>query len=441
MANTHIVDRRHNTGKSSPNRQRLVRRIEQQIRDAIPDIVEGNSIRDIGHGGIQVPIKGLDEPILRHDPELGKRNRVFSGNDRFRTGDQIPKPLGQGDRDGDQDPGDQPGGQDDFMMEISRDEFLHYFFQDLELPYMDERQQAESVDHYEWQHAGHIRYGIPARLNVIRSMGNSLGRRIALQSIFKKRVEALHARLEECEEDEVQGIMEAIKDAEKKLRTIPFIDEVDLRYDHFKKVPVPIDRAVMFCLMDVSGSMSKEEKDIAKRFYFFLYLMLEANYKQVDIVWIRHHMAAERVDEETFFNKRETGGTVVSTALELADHIKWNGDEMSIGGYPTRNWNIFFAQASDGDNFYSDMDRSVQLLMKIMRYSNYYAYVQIRSPGEENLWAHYKEVAEIYPKKFQMRHIHERKEIWKVFRDLFEKRDNDQKKAALSLPFGRVIGA
>lgn len=425
MPNNHIIDRRTTTGKSTPNRQRVVRRIEEQIKGAIPDIVDGNSIQDIGKDGkgIQIPIKGLNEPVLHHDPELGKRHRVYTGNDQFVPGDKIDKPLGNGN-----DPGKNPSntgvGEDDFFINISRKEFLEYFFQDLELPNWEERQQAESVDHYEWQHAGHIKYGVPARMNVIRSMSNSLGRRIALQSLFKKRVKALEERLEFAEECEIQGIMEALLDAKKKLNTIPFVDEVDLRYDHFVKVPIPIDRAVIFALMDVSGSMSKEEKDIAKRFFFFLYLMLEANYSQIDIVWIRHHIEASRVDEDKFFNDRESGGTIVSSALELADSIKWRGDNLSVGGYPTKNWNIFFAQASDGDNWYDDMDKSVQLLMKIMRYTNYYAYVQIRSPGEENLWAHYKQVQDMFPKKFKMRHIDNRNEIWKVFRGLFEKQSS-----------------
>ena len=440
MADTYIVDRRENKGKSSPNRQRLIRRIDKQIRDAIPDIVEGNSIENIGKDGqgIQVPIKGLSEPKLENDKDLGRRHRVYTGNDKFRKGDQIPKPMGQGEGgDGSGDGASDSGvGEDDFFISLSRDEFLEYFFQDLELPFMEERAQAKSVDHYEWRHAGHIKYGIPARLNVVRSMRNSLGRRIALSALLKRRIEEMEKRLDDATEEEYVLLMEELQREIRKSKTIPFIDEVDLRYDHFVKEPVPIDQAVMFCLMDVSGSMSKEEKDIAKRFFFFLYLMLEANYTQVDIVWIRHHISASRVDEHKFFNDRETGGTIVSSALELADSIKWDGDKLSIGGYPTKNWNIFFAQASDGDNFYTDMDKCVSLLKKMMKYTNHYAYIQIRSPGEENLWAHYTEVSKMFPKKFQMRHINDRKEIWGVFKDLFKKRGEGKDKKAAA--FGQL---
>ena len=339
MADTYIVDRRENKGKSSPNRQRLIRRIDKQIRNAIPDIVEGNSIENIGKNGhgITVPIKGLSEPRLENDKDLGRRHRVYTGNDQFRKGDQIPKPMGEGDGSGNEkgDPSDTGVGEDDFSISLSREEFLEYFFQDLELPFMEERAQAESVDHYEWRHAGHIKYGIPARLNVVRSMRNSLGRRIALAALLKRRIEEMEKELEETKTDEEYiALMEKLQKEIRKSKTIPFIDEVDLRYDHFVKEPVPIDQAVMFCLMDVSGSMSKEEKDIAKRFFFFLYLMLEANYKQVDIVWIRHHIEASRVDEDKFFNDRETGGTIVSSSLNLMEHII---DER----YNPQHWNIF----------------------------------------------------------------------------------------------------
>ena len=419
-----IVDRRGEKERSVPNRERLKRRIDQQIKDAIPDIIHENNITDIGKDGkgIRIPIKGLDEPTLQNDGELGRRHRVYTGNDRFRTGDQIPKPLQEGGG-GSKEASDSPEtGEDEFGIELSRDEFLEYFYKDLELPYMEERKKATSVDTFRWKHAGHIKYGVPARLNVIRSMSGALGRRIALKAVYEQRIKALEERLATASEDEKPHILEAIEEATRFSQTVPYVEEVDLRYDHFVKEPVPIDSAVMFCLMDVSGSMSQEEKDIAKRFYFFLYLMLEKNYKQVDVVWIRHHTAAERVDEHKFFHERETGGTIVSSALKLADDIKNKGDEWSPGGYPTSNWNIYFAQASDGDNWYSDYGPACDLLRKLVAYSNYYAYIQIRSPAEENLWQHYAQVAEQYPRKFQMKHINDKKEIWKVFRELFEKR-------------------
>jgi uncharacterized sporulation protein YeaH/YhbH (DUF444 family) len=252
-----------------------------------------------------------------------------------------------------------------------------------------------------------------------------------LRSVFSRNIEHFEALLKEeleMEEDErdekrIITLEEEIARATRKRKIVPFLEDVDLRFNRFKKEPIPVNNAVMFCLMDVSGSMSKEEKDIAKRFYFFLHLMLTLNYDNVHVVWIRHTTDAQRVTEDQFFNSRETGGTIVSSSLELANKIRTQGDEMSPGGYPTKNWNIYFAQASDGDNMYNDMDMCTDILLNhLMNVTNHYSYIQVRAPGEENLWKHYVKVAKRYPKSFQMRHINNKKEIWSVFSELFKKK-------------------
>lgn len=435
MSGTIIVDRRAQRGASSPSRQRLLRRIDKQIRDAIPDIIEKRSIEDLTHGDqkIFVPIDNLSEPHFVYDDELGRRYRFYTGNDKFIPGDKIPRPPGGGGGSSDKgDPSDDPSkDQDKFGIILSRDEFLQYFYKDLELPMMEDKKTTHSLDHYHWIHAGTANYGPPPRLNVISSLTKSLGRRIALRSVFSRKIEQFEALLEEelgrGEEEQDKGriitLEEEIARATRKRKIVPFLEEVDLRFNRFKKEPIPVSNAAMFCLMDVSGSMSKEEKDIAKRFYFFLHLMLTLNYDNVHVIWIRHTTDAQRVTEEEFFNSRETGGTVVSSSLELANKIRIHGDEMSPGGYPTANWNIYFAQASDGDNMYNDMDKCTDILINhLMRVTNHYSYIQVRAPGEENLWKHYLEVAKRFPKRFQMKHINHKKEIWGVFSDLFRKK-------------------
>src|SRR5690606_20358501 len=128
-----------------------------------------------------------------------------------------------------------------------------------------------------------------------------------------------------------------------KVEQIPFIDTFDLRYDNRIDRPKPTTQAVMFCVMDVSGSMGPEEKDMAKRFFMLLYLFLTRTYEKIQVVFISHHTEASEVDEETFFYSRETGGTVVSSALNLMSKIIQER-------FPTSEWNIYAAQASDGDN-------------------------------------------------------------------------------------------
>lgn len=428
MSGTIIVDRRSQRGRSSPSRQRLLKRIDKQIREAIPDIVERNSIDQLTRGDqkIFVPIDNLAEPHFVYDEELGRRYRFYTGNDKFMPGDKIPRPPKKGQGDGDKPkPGDDPTkDQDKFGIILSRDEFLQYFYKDLELPLMEDRKSTTSVDQFHWVHAGTANYGPPNRLNVINSMTKSLGRHIALKGVFTKRIHELEVLLdEEDDESTILTLEHEIARNVRKRRIIPFLEDVDLRFNLFKKEPIPVNNAVMFALMDVSASMSREEKDIAKRFFFFLYLMLTLNYDNVHIVWIRHTTDAQRVTEDEFFNSRETGGTVVSSSLELANKIRLYGDDYSPGGYPTKSWNIYFAQASDGDNMYNDMDKCVDILQsQLMKVTNHFSYIQVRAPGEENLWKHYLKVQNRYPRRFQMRHINARSEIWQVFSEIFHKR-------------------
>ena len=123
----------------------------------------------------------------------------------------------------------------------------------------------------------------------------------------------------------------------KRVETIPFIDTFDLRYNHRVRQPKPSTQAVMFCLMDVSGSMHQKRKDIAKRFFILLYLFLTRTYERIQLVFIRHHTTAKEVAENDFFYSRETGGTVVSSALQLMNEIVQER-------YPSNEWNIYAAK-------------------------------------------------------------------------------------------------
>ncbi|MGD9833132.1 MAG: DUF444 family protein, partial [Piscinibacter sp.] len=170
---------------------------------------------------------------------------------------------------------------------------------------------------------------------------------------------------------------------------------------------------VMFCLMDVSGSMDEARKDLAKRFFILLYLFLTRHYEKIDIVFIRHHTQAQEVDEHNFFHATETGGTVVSSALVLME-------EIARARYPTSEWNIYGAQASDGDNWHHDSGRCRELLAdKILPLCRYFAYVQV-AEEEQNLWDEYAALA-AESKAFAIRKVTEANQIYPVFRDLFKK--------------------
>jgi uncharacterized protein len=413
-----IVDRRKNTkGKSTGNRQKFLKRVEDQIKKAIPDIMSQESIKDAGSGGsVSVPVRGIDEPSFEYQPGSGRKHIVRPGNDKFNEGDRIPKPEGEGRGSGRGKGSNSPEiTQDEFTVVLSREEFLKYFFDDLALPNLLKK-FMESTYSYSYKRAGYTKDSIPSRLNIKSSYQQSLARQIALKGAFEKKLKELKQQLEACRDEEERLRLEAeIEKVSRQARTIPFFEDVDLRYNNFERVPTPITSAVMFCIMDVSGSMGQHEKDIAKRFFTLLYIFLTRQYKNVELVFIRHHTEAKEVDEEEFFNSRESGGTIVAPSLRLMDKIRKERYDES--------WNIYCCQASDGDVWSREDAVQCRKLVRdlVLPAVQYMAYIEINRNAEGDLWQAYKEVAD--EQNFSMRRIQEVNQIWPVFRGLFRKRE------------------
>jgi uncharacterized sporulation protein YeaH/YhbH (DUF444 family) len=415
-----FIDRRLNPkNKSAVNRQRFLQRFRGQIRKAVADAVAKRSVTDIDRGeNIQIPARDISEPVFRHG-RGGRREVVHPGNKEFIAGDKVPRPEGGGAGGGGGQASNTGEGMDDFVFELSREEFLEFIFEDLELPNLVKRQLAREAS-FKSQRAGFTADGSPSNLHVIRSMREAFARRTALRSPSKDRVRELETELDELlraddpDEARIAEIREEIARLEQKIQAVPFIDTFDLRYRNRILVPKPSTQAVMFCLMDVSGSMDEIKKNLAKRFFLLLYLFLTRNYEKTDVVFIRHHTVAMEVDEEDFFYSRETGGTVVSSALELMyDVIR--------DRYPSRDWNIYGAQASDGDNWPEDSSNCYRLLMEdIMPLVQYYAYIEINNHEPHSLWMEYEKVAEHWP-NFALQPIYGAADIYPVFRELFKK--------------------
>jgi len=427
----HIIDRRRDaSGKSLGNRQRFIRRARALVRHAVREASKGRKITDAGRGGeITVPADGVHEPTLRRSGKGGIREYLLPGNKNYIEGDTIERPPSGGGRGGASADG---GGEDEFRFALSDDEFIDLFLEDLELPDLAKRQvMGEAKAHP--RRAGYRSSGPPAMISVPRTMRHSLARRIALKRPKPKELQELEDRLKELEErgnpadlDEIQRVKAAIARHAKRSRDIPFIDPVDVRYRRFETEPKPVAQAVMFCLMDVSGSMDEHLKDLAKRFFSLLYLFLSRRYRYVEVVFIRHTHEAKEVDEETFFNSRETGGTVVSTALE--EMLRVVADR-----FPANNWNIYAAQASDGDNLPIDNEKTVALLKtSILPLCQYYAYIEVgREPEERRrgieppstLWRAY-DLIQSPQLPMAMRKVRDRRDIYPVFRELFERKSN-----------------
>lgn len=444
-----IIDRRlSGKNKSIGNKERFHRRYKEQIKEAVKRAIDSRGIRDVeGSENITIPKKNISEPVFRHG-DGGNRKYVHPGNREFTKGDRIARPQGgSGGGSGKGQASDSGEGEDDFTFTLTKEEFMQVFFEDLALPNLV---RTTLTDTPEWKYAraGFTTAGTQNNLSIIHSMRRAIGRRIVFHGPDREHLLELLEELDQLEscyslhpigyEEEHRALCREIDQIEAKigndplveakhpvddriraqiakLRSILYLDPIDLRFRDRIKVRVPTAKAVMFCLMDVSGSMDEGRKDLAKRFFILLYLFLTRHYERIDIVFLRHHTQAKEVDEENFFHSTETGGTIVSSVLALME-------EIIRARYNPNEWNIYGAQASDGDNWHHDSGRCIELLEhKILPLCRYFAYVQV-TKEEQELWGEYKKLAsKDGVKNFKIRMVNEPGDIYPVFRDLFKK--------------------
>ena len=436
----YIVDRRKNpTGKSLGNRQRFMRRAKAQIKKAVESTIRSRGITDISGGDqITIPGKTLKEPGFHHMGRGGNRNYVLPGNKKFVQGDRIARPQGGDSGSGGSQASPDGEGEDEFQFTLTRDEFLDIFFEDLELPDLLKKSLKQTTA-FRNARAGFSVEGTPSNLSLVRTMRNSLARRIGLRRPktaevreLEEKISALQAKAEKrpngkltkADDETLHTLLADLEEAKRRMKAIPFIDPIDTRFNQFQQIPDPNTQAVMFCLMDVSGSMSEQMKELAKRFFMLLHLFLHRKYEHVEVVFIRHTSRAAEVDEETFFYSRETGGTIVSTALEEMKKVL-------VDRYPTDQWNIYAAQASDGDNYSNDGAKCTTLLAEdLLPKCQYYAYIEITdereaeifaaAEGETALWKSYAPLARDNP-RFALKRVTKAADIFPVFRELFAK--------------------
>jgi uncharacterized sporulation protein YeaH/YhbH (DUF444 family) len=428
-----VIDRRLNPrGKSLPNRQRFIRLAKEQIKDQVVRSIRERTLGEVeGPKSVSIPIKRIAEPRLRHASQGGDRDQVFPGNKEFVQGDALPKPKqGAGENGAEGAPDGE--GQDDFSFTISSDEYLDILFEELELPDLA-KVQLKDAQTFRFHRAGHSSTGSPTNINLVRTMRHSLARRICLGRPRLSDMAALDLEIAELEQGEAldadaRALLESLVARREQLRArsrrIAYVDPVDLRYNRFDRTPKPSAQAVMFCLMDVSGSMTEDMKDLAKRFFLLLHMFLHRKYEHVDLVFIRHTSQAQEVDEETFFHSRETGGTVVSTALTEMQRV-------IEARYPLDAWNIYAAQASDGDNYSSDSANCVKLMHEaILPICQYFAYVEVHDRRQaeiflsnnnvSDLWKTYQKLCDGHP-NFAMKRVFSKGDVFPVFHQLFSK--------------------
>ncbi|MGY4501802.1 uncharacterized sporulation protein YeaH/YhbH (DUF444 family) [Bradyrhizobium sp. GM24.11] len=422
----HIVDRRLNPGsKSLENRQRFLRCAKARVQGAVKKSSQDRDIRDVLEGGeVSIPLDGMNEPRFRR--EGGTRNMVLPGNKKFVEGDVLRR-SGEGRGRKASDPGD-GDSEDAFRFVLSRDEFVDLFLDDLELPDLAKRKLAEAESEG-FRRAGYSTSGSPANISVSRTVQLAMARRIALRRPRPETIAQLEAEIADCDEARRVELMAELDALKAKSRRIPYIDPIDIRYRRFETMPKPVAQAVMFCLMDVSGSMSEHMKDLAKRFYTLLYVFLTRRCRHVEIVFIRHTNRAEEVDEETFFHGPASGGTLVSSALQAMHEI------VRLRFRPA-DWNIYAAQPSDGDNCISDGEVVGRLLTEmILPVSQFFGYLEVDETSgstfdmpDSALWTLYQRLR-TDGAPLSMRKVSDRSQIVPVFHDLFQRRRRQEKAA------------
>jgi len=417
-----IIDRRPNgRRKSAVNQQRFLKRYRAQVREAVGRAIASRRIDEVDRdASISIPARDLQEPTFSHG-RGGRRTGVLPGNKEFITGDEIMRPPGGGGRGNGSNASNEGEGEDEFRFRLSREEFLELFFSDMELPDLVKTQLA-ALSAQKSVRAGWSTDGTPSNLSIVRTMRESIARRIALAAPYRRQLRQVEADIAALKTDGGHPfrLLELLTERDllkARIARQPFIEDLDLRYNHRVLRPRPIAQAVMFCLMDVSGSMDENRKDLAKRFFILLHLFLTRHYDHIQLVFIRHHTSAKMVDEEEFFQSQESGGTIVSSALELAlEEMKKN--------FSPDQWNIYVAQASDGDNWDSDSPRCKDLLLaELLPRVQYYSYIEIEAEQPQSLWLQYEEARALNP-KLALGRIRTRADIYPVLRELFAKKQS-----------------
>ncbi|MGB4076717.1 MAG: YeaH/YhbH family protein [Minisyncoccia bacterium] len=421
------------SGRSLPADARFRARIERELKEALAKLHSERSVTDLtNQGAVTIKVK-LPEPEFDYDRASGNASHVVVGNPTFWVGDRIPKPpegIGSGNGSG-------AGGSealDPFTFEVPADELERRLFEELELPDMAQKQIVR-ISETTIERAGFMPDGPAARLDLVRSARLATGRRVAFQRPNEEAVYEAEEALEALKllpptrrvRVKIARLTQELAEMHRRRIIAPYFDKGDLRYRRTQQVELPISQAVIFNLMDVSGSMTEHHKKLAKYFFWLLrrFLTCRREYTEVDIVWIKHTDTAQEVTEKDFFFSKETGGTVVSSALEkMLEVIK--------ARYPLEQWNIYCCQATDGDTWYNDdgeddaIASSVIINTLVLPIVQYYAYVECWEPAGNKkqqarttrLWDHYDQIV-IKCRKFQMKKVHHPSQIYPVFQELF----------------------
>jgi len=377
----------HKTGadRSASDRRRHKSKIEKAIREGIHDIVADESI--IGQDGkkkFRIPVRGIKEyRFVYGSNENNKQVGSAPGKDIQRG--QVVKQKNKGKKGEEQKAGNKKG--DEFYeVEISLDELAHYLFDDLELPDMERKALTKSKSE-KLKRTGYRPQGIIPRLDKKKTAINRI-----------KRLKASQRNHDENSED-LEGSFH----------------QDDLTYRHYKNKMKENTNAVIVMMMDVSGSMSKNKKFLARSFFFLLYQFIRSKYDKTEIVFISHDTEAKEVSEEQFFSRGSSGGTIVSSAYNEALSI------IEKRFHPSA-WNVYSFHCSDGDNFNHDTNDMLSAANKLVNISQLFGYCEI-TPEDEVAWRPEERISnhlfQLSGRKMKSVAITQKEDVWKAFKIMF----------------------
>lgn len=368
--------------RSAEDRRRHRQLVEDAIKRNIGSIVAEESIIGKSKDKVfKIPIRGIKEYRFIYGEN---KPGVATGKGDEKRGQRIP-----GNRGGGPGIGDGAGnteGEDVYETEITLDELVNYLFEDLELPFMERKKFSFIESEKSSKRWGIQRKGIPPRLNKKRSMMERIKRKKATERTLRE-----------------LGI-------EEEIERFPFSEE-DLRYQRTREDIRPESNAVVICIMDNSGSMYLNKKYMARSFFFLLYQFVRYRYVNVDLVFINHTTTAKEVDEDAFFHRGESGGTMISSGYEKAL-------EIIEARYDPAVWNIYAFHCSDGDNWPEDIPKAVEKAKELTQVCNLFGYGEIISswtPGKTML-SEYK--AAIDAPNFVWVTLASKEDIWPAFKKL-----------------------
>lgn len=371
--------------RAAEDRRRHRQLVEDSIKKNLPEILSEEAI--IGQSKnrkIKIPIRGLKEYEFIYG---GNRKGVGSGDGSEKRGDRLGSDkTGQAQGKGSGKAGSEEG-EDIYETELTIEEIVNYLFEDLHLPYLDRKRLSEVWTEHARKKSGYQRKGIPPRLAKKRSVVEKL-----------KRKQGMKRALAE------QGI-------HKKFVRFPFKED-DIKYYRMHVTKKRESNAVVFCIMDASGSMDQTKKYLARSFYFLMVRFVKLRYVNVDVVFIAHSTVAKEVSETEFFHKVESGGTYMSSGYKLAL-------ELIEQRYSPAFWNIYAFHASDGDNWTDDNDKAVQYAKALCEIANLFGYIEI-SPGAYESSMRRLYTAKIKSPNFAIGRISQKEDVWPMFKDVLK---------------------